>query len=374
MLVHAGIGLMMLGELLVSLYAVEERITIEEGATANYAMDIRETELAIVDPGYSATEEDVWAVPRSRLVDELPDRTGRPRTSSCRSTSRCVEYLKNSELEDIQQAAENKATAGLGLRVAAVSRRASSGADSSGRIDMASAYVKFLEKGTGRDLGTLSRCPCTSARPIWRQAPDRRTRPTRLSLRFKRTYKPYALTLLDVRKDDYLGTSTPKNYSSYVRLQDPARNVDREVKIWMNNPLRYAGETFYQSGYDPGRNGKEATTLQVVTNTGWMIPYVSCMLVATGMLAHFMLALLRFLRRREQSQRARQRARPGDAESPDAKPARNGRGQRCRPRQPRPVATWLRWAEVAVPVAVVLLCAGLVGLTLRPPTSAGRCR
>ncbi|HET6881716.1 MAG TPA: cytochrome c biogenesis protein CcsA, partial [Pirellulales bacterium] len=73
---------------------------------------------------------------------------------------------------------------------------------------------------------------------------------------------------------------------------------DRPVKIWMNNPLRYAGETFYQSTFnvDP-MSRKELTGLQVVQNTGWMIPYVGCMIVVFGMLAHFCTVLLRFLRR-----------------------------------------------------------------------------
>ena len=39
------------------------------------------------------------------------------------------------------------------------------------------------------------------------------------------------------------------------------------MKIWMNNPLRFAGETFYQSSYFVDR-GREGTVLQVVTNTG----------------------------------------------------------------------------------------------------------
>ncbi len=58
-----------------------------------------------------------------------------------------------------------------------------------------------------------------------------------------------------MRADNYLGTQTPKNYSSDVRLVDKDRNIDREVKIWMNNPLRFAGETFYQSGYNYRRKG-----------------------------------------------------------------------------------------------------------------------
>ena len=65
----------------------------------------------------------------------------------------------------------------------------------------------------------------------------------------------------------------------------------------MNNPLRFAGDTLYQSGYDPGP--PETTALQVVKNVGWMIPYVGCMIVAVGMLAHFSLTLVRFLRRRD---------------------------------------------------------------------------
>src|SRR5262249_26778158 len=63
-------------------------------------------------------------------------------------------------------------------------------------------------------------------------------------------------------------------------------------------PLRFNGETFYQStvGVDPITR-EETTGLQVVTNTGWMIPYVSCMIVAVGMLSQFTVTLLRFLRR-----------------------------------------------------------------------------
>ncbi len=65
----------------------------------------------------------------------------------------------------------------------------------------------------------------------------------------------------------------------------------------MNEPLRYAGETFYQSGYRVDADGAEVTDLQVVTNTGWMIPYVACMLVVIGMLYHFGVTLVRFLKR-----------------------------------------------------------------------------
>ncbi len=112
------------------------------------------------------------------------------------------------------------------------------------------------------------------------------------------------LTLQDIRKNDYIGTAIPRDYSSYVTLNDPQRGVkNQEVRIWMNNPLRYAGETFYQSGYHPLPDG-EATSLQLVTNFGWMIPYVACMLSLVGLVWHFGATLTRFLDR-ERGRRAR---------------------------------------------------------------------
>src|SRR5260370_13712625 len=74
-------------------------------------------------------------------------------------------------------------------------------------------------------------------------------------LRSKRTYKPYSIHLNEFRHDRYMGTDIPKNYSSEVRLVDNNRGEDRETMIYMNHPLRYAGETFYQSSFLPGDQG-----------------------------------------------------------------------------------------------------------------------
>ena len=61
----------------------------------------------------------------------------------------------------------------------------------------------------------------------------------------------------------------PASYESHVLLNDPDQGIEGEpVRIWMNNPLRYANLTFYQSGYDD-TTGVEVTDLQVVRNLGW---------------------------------------------------------------------------------------------------------
>ena len=52
-----------------------------------------------------------------------------------------------------------------------------------------------------------------------------------------------------------------------------------------------------------GQVVEQQTVLQVVKNPSWMAPYVACMIVATGMLAHFGIILFRFYLRRAEEAR-----------------------------------------------------------------------
>lgn len=301
-LIHLGVGLMMLGELLVGLFAVEEQMRITEGRTANFARDIRTVELAVVDdsdPG----EEKIVVVPASLLTagekishDQLP------------FDIHILECFRNANLVSPETTKEeNPATAGNGLRFVAEPARRASGADSSGAVDMAAAYVRLVPKNESENAKTYllaqhfgdGELTVGANRPEEVRVGDKTYD---VSLRFKRNYRPYTIRLLDIRKDDYLGTSTPRDYSSYIHLVDPENNTDRDdIRIWMNNPLRYGGQTFYQSNYSVDLSGREVTTFQIVTNTGWMIPYVACMLVIVGMGAHFGATLFRFLNRLQRS-------------------------------------------------------------------------
>ncbi len=380
-LLHGGIGLMMLSELLVGTYAVEAQMHLAEGETTNYVHDIRETELAIIDPT-DPDEDRVVAIPQAKLVP------GQTITHEALPFDiEVVEYLKHSGLRRRKADEKTPATDGAGLTWEVDELRPGSGTDTGGEVDIASAYIRLKGKDgkAPENLGTrlvsqhlvpekvrmgtdplftipdegdlgqrlnnrrvpaeLSAAFKKAGQPLegtlaiqteeegkkWglvdsgpKEGPRSHNEPRawslelrdgqlevyptwQVALRFRRHYKPYSVHLLDVRKDDYLGTNTAKNYSSDIRLVDPTREVDREIKIWMNNPLRFAGETFYQSSYNarpnPDEPGKmiESTTLSVVQNTGWMIPYVSCMIVATGMLFQFGIVLMRFLKRRDSS-------------------------------------------------------------------------
>lgn len=123
-------------------------------------------------------------------------------------------------------------------------------------------------------------------------------RPYQLFLRFKRVYKPYALHLHDFVHDVYPGTNKPKDFRSIVQLTDASHGVDRRVEIYMNHPLRYRGETFFQSSFLQGDAG---TVLQVVQNPGRLVPYISCLLVSVGLLGHLLFRLDAFQKRMAKS-------------------------------------------------------------------------
>lgn len=126
-----------------------------------------------------------------------------------------------------------------------------------------------------------------------------------LSMRPRREYLPYALTLKKFSHDVYPGTDIPKNFSSLVHLVDKPAGEERDVLIFMNQPLRYAGRTFYQASFG---KGDTLSVLQVVENPGWLLPYISCALVTLGLLIHFAMGLRRAQRKRQRQAAAAQNA------------------------------------------------------------------
>ena len=78
-------------------------------------------------------------------------------------------------------------------------------------------------------------------------------------------------------------------------LHTPDGVDDREVLIYMNNPLRYAGLTFYQAGFE---NDDKTTILQVVRNPSWTMPYIACTLMTLGLIIQFGIHLVAFIGRR----------------------------------------------------------------------------
>ena len=126
----------------------------------------------------------------------------------------------------------------------------------------------------------------------------------------QRVHYPFTLTLLGATHTIYPGTVTtadpqgiPKDFRSQVRLQNPKTGENREVEVYMNSPLRYAGMTFYQIQMTAGdlvnNTGQiPSSVLEVVHNPGWLTPYVGCGLVALGLVTQFLIHLIGFITKR----------------------------------------------------------------------------
>ena len=305
---HAGVLLLMFGQWFVTSYDVEEQMNMSEGESRNYGQDIRSVELALINRESDEFEgqDDVVVIPLTRNGKETRFlEEGDINDDQLPFEIEIVDYKKSSRVVLKKEQDASPADRGRGMQFLASDVRGASGASGS-EVDLASGYFRFRSK-TGEDLGTFllsqDQLVMRGGRLIdfSTEAVDLGGTEYDAQLRFVRNYKDYTVKLLDVSKDDYIGTTIPKNYSSRVELVDNERGTDRELTIWMNNPWRYAGETFYQSGWQMDSAGNEYTTLQVVRNQGWMIPYVACMICLVGLTAHFFGILVRFLDRRSRN-------------------------------------------------------------------------
>ncbi|QDT08935.1 cytochrome c biogenesis protein [Planctomycetes bacterium K23_9] len=300
-LLHLGVALLMFGQFVFGDRQLEQRLSLVEGQSSNALINLDEVELTFINT--VGDEDIVVAVPGSRLRQAANDKN-KISDPSLPVDVAVVRFLENSQLK--RPGKENLATQGLGLEVEATEQRKSGGAESS--INVVSAYIELFGKGTDDSLGThlvsqwLSDNAALTLNPKTPDDYDKITandKEYKVGLRYHREVKPYWVQLEDVRRVTYSGTDTPRDYSSFIRIVDPVSGEDRRERVWMNNPLRFRGETYFQSSYESLPNGKEWTSLQVVRNSGWLIPYVACSITALGMLVHFFGTLQRFLSRRE---------------------------------------------------------------------------
>jgi hypothetical protein len=284
-LTHLGLIIMLAGGLATDLFSVHSYMRIKEGATSNYSEDSMRMELAVIDQTDPDSEQ-VTAVPGDRLADGG--------TLSHESLPFRIEirgFYRNSKLQPLAPGgtAVPASTQGTGQRVSVTSQpRATKMEDR----DVMSAVLEILPSKGGDSLGTwLVSDALASAQNF-----ECDGRKWSVQLRPARYYKPYSLTLLDFTHETYPGTQIPKNFSSKVQLDDAEDNESRQVLIYMNHPLRYKGDTYYQSGFEPDNSG---TVLQVVRNPGYQAPYVACVIVSLGLIYQFTLHLTGFARRKK---------------------------------------------------------------------------
>jgi len=282
-LVHFGLIFLLVGELLSGLWQEDFHMRLDEGQTSNFSESPLLNELAIIDTT-DLKWDDVVAIPEKLLERKEPIQ--HPKLPF-RIVTRA--YYPNAEVQMRSQIANPPpaiATTGIGAEVAVTPQPITYKPN---ERNMPAAAVELV--GTNGSLGTW----LVSTMLGNPQTFTHEGKTWMLLLRAERYYKPFSLTLLKFSHDRYAGTDIPKNFSSRVRLKTEDGTTDREVKIYMNNPLRFAGLTFYQAGFE---NNDRTTILQVVRNPSWRLPYYACGLMSLGLLIQFGISLTGFIRKR----------------------------------------------------------------------------
>ena len=269
-LTHVGLALLFVGEFSTALLQVDGQMPLQIGQTRDYSEDARQMELAATDATDPA-EDLVVSIPQSFL--KAGAEIAHPALPFRLAVRR---YYENSALAARRPGdPPSEADGGIGPNLIVHPSPAVASDDGQ------NAAAALVEPFDGRNAFGRFWVSNALGAP---QGFVREGRVWRLSLRPRRYYLPFSITLKEFRHDQYLGTDIPKNFSSLVRLNDPGRGEDRDVLIHMNSPLRHGGQTFYQASF--GKDDR-LSVLQVVRNPGWLIPYLSCALIAAGLLLHF---------------------------------------------------------------------------------------
>jgi hypothetical protein len=286
-LVHVGMILLLVGQLTTDMFSVESSMHIREGESKNYSEMDGYCEMAVVDAS-NADKDRVTAIPRDILINEREIKD-----ASLPFSIRVNKFYKNSVVENRKPGStlQPPATQGFGPQI---SVRELPHETALSRRDMSSAVVELVPDDGNGSLGTWFVS-------MWIQEGQHvhfGGRDYHISLRPQRLYKPYSLRLLEFTHKKYPGSDIPKDFASQVKLRNVETGEEREVRIYMNNPLRYGGETYYQSSYDQDNRG---TILQVVRNPGWITPYLACVIVSLGLLMQFGFHLVNFIRSRKEA-------------------------------------------------------------------------
>ncbi|HVU08293.1 MAG TPA: cytochrome c biogenesis protein ResB [Verrucomicrobiae bacterium] len=320
-LTHAGVILLLVGQLVTDMLSRETQMHFVEGETKSYSESPRNYELIFTSEN-SSNSEQVVAVP-----DKLLERGGEIQNPSLPFRIRVKNFWKNSEPQfrapmlqngpplttngvaanfDFHPLAETKTMDDKNVPTAEIEII---GANSSLGDWIVSdwtsddAMIAAIQQNYAQQLGA----------PMTQKIVGDLTQPQFIfadgkkftfELRPQRTYFPFSLTLLKATHTVYEGTDIPKDFRSRVRLQNPQTGENREVEIYMNAPLRYTGLTFYQYQMTAGEMAQQvgiapSSVLQVVRNPGWLTPYVGCAMVAAGLVIQFMFHLIGFIAKRK---------------------------------------------------------------------------
>ena len=285
-LIHSGLILLLISELMTDILAVESQMPVDEGGTSNYSQGFRENELVFIDRSHPE-HDSVHTIPASLL--KPGKRIDVPNTPL---SIRTVRYHGNAEIGRATSGspAESIATRGAAVRMGIIVNPKPE-TYSEDEINTVTAFVEVIK---GEDsLGTWLVSNVMDER-FPPQMVDAGDLSYEIALRFTRHYYPFEIELIDFKHEKYPGTEVPFNFSSEVKVTHQDSTKNQKALIYMNHPLRYEGLTFFQASF---ANQDKTSIFQVVRNPGWLLPYLSVLLMGLGMCVQFGMHFFKFLRK-----------------------------------------------------------------------------
>jgi hypothetical protein len=292
-LLHAGVILLLLGQLATDLLSRETQMRFTKGQTLNYAESPRRSELVFLTDSSKAGEDKVVAI-----SDAILKESGEIQNENLPFTLKVKAYYPNSMVRmrgPVVDAGKPPAAAnGAGADAMVLPKAESKDTDVP---NFPSAVIELV--GAQGSLGTWL-VSTFNEFPLGMQEITIGDKTWRMALRWERFYLPYSVQMLKMTHDLYPGTDVPKDFRSRVRVENPVRGENREVTIYMNNPLRYEGQTFYQYQMPQSEvpPDQDFSVLQVVRNPSWLTPYAACLMVFAGMSYQFLWHLVGFISKR----------------------------------------------------------------------------
>jgi len=286
-LVHFGLILLLISELMTDLISKESQMPVDEGGRSNYSESYRSNELVLIDRSHAEYDQ-VHSIPASLLkpghVIDVPDSQLQVRT---------VQYFPNADLGRANEGApiDQPANRGAAVRMNIMVHPKAVTYDESS-INTATAYVEVLDSGESLGVWLVSNVIDDRFPPQMVQSGEQSWE---IALRFQRHYYPFEIELVDFKHDKYPGTEIPFNFSSEVMVHHQDSTKNQKALIYMNHPLRYEGLTFYQASF---ANQDTTSIFQVVRNPGWLLPYLSVLLMGLGMIIQFGIHFVGFLKKR----------------------------------------------------------------------------
>lgn len=96
---------------------------------------------------------------------------------------------------------------------------------------------------------------------------------------------PFEIALTQFKMDTDPGTNNPASYESFVKLFSDG--VTSNHHIFMNNPMKKSGFTFYQASYSQDNQGQYNSTLAVNVDQGRPWKYLGSLMLVLGAVWHF---------------------------------------------------------------------------------------